>query len=262
MRSLMYIPAKEKMLAKIEGLKADAYIIDLEDSILPEKKKEALQLTYGFLKEYSFNRPTFVRINEKSYKEEIALLSEFESLGFMLVKFDFTDKYSDVYEILNSRKTIGLIETPLGLVNIGKMKEHTCIDYYAFGAEDFTAKMNMENTADNLMFAKSLLLTYCRVYDKQVFDTPSFQIQDMERFEKEVLSAVEMGFDGKQLIHPKHVDFINQSFNRYDFNEMIAIVKEYENKQEAVCMINGRAYEKMHINRYKRILKECGGIEI
>jgi len=32
-RSLLFVPAKEKMLRKIDNLDADSFIIDLEDSI-------------------------------------------------------------------------------------------------------------------------------------------------------------------------------------------------------------------------------------
>ena len=41
--SLLFVPAKDRMLAKIESFDADAYIIDLEDSIEDYDKEEAVE---------------------------------------------------------------------------------------------------------------------------------------------------------------------------------------------------------------------------
>lgn len=38
-KSLLFVPAVKKMIDKIEGFNADAYIIDLEDSVEESKKK-------------------------------------------------------------------------------------------------------------------------------------------------------------------------------------------------------------------------------
>lgn len=48
--SLLFVPAKEKMLKKIELLGADAYIVDLEDSIEVDNKAHALELVDNFYK--------------------------------------------------------------------------------------------------------------------------------------------------------------------------------------------------------------------
>ena len=53
-RSLLFVPATEKLLSKIEDCKADAVIVDLEDAILPEDKDNALYRLEVFLKEYSY----------------------------------------------------------------------------------------------------------------------------------------------------------------------------------------------------------------
>ena len=42
-RSLLFVPSKEKMFKKIGVLGADAYIVDLEDSIEEENKEKANQ---------------------------------------------------------------------------------------------------------------------------------------------------------------------------------------------------------------------------
>ena len=48
--SLLFVPAKDRMLAKIESFDADAYIIDLEDSIEDYDKEEALERLVNWLR--------------------------------------------------------------------------------------------------------------------------------------------------------------------------------------------------------------------
>ena len=65
MRSLLFIPAKEKMLNKIAELSADAYIIDLEDSIPEEDKEKALELLCLWLSDTKEGRTLEYRVYDK-----------------------------------------------------------------------------------------------------------------------------------------------------------------------------------------------------
>lgn len=257
-RSLLFIPAKEKMLNKIKEFNADIYIIDLEDSIPEAEKKEALENVIKYLS-YMENNNIFVRINYNNYEEELKQLDKYD-IGFMLPKFESVTQYKNVSNILNKHKVIALVETPLGIVNIKEIVEQKYVDYIAFGAEDYTAKVNMINKNENLIYQKSKIVTYAKAYNKKVFDTPSFQINNDIEFQKEVNCSVELGFDGKLLIHPKNIEYINNSFGNYDLNKYKYIIDKFESSNEAVVVIDGNVYEKMHINRMKKIIKENGGM--
>src|SRR2546421_13124062 len=67
MRSLLFIPGdSERKLDKAQTSGADALIIDLEDSITPERKAEARAITTRFLRQFgqARERPRlFVRVN-------------------------------------------------------------------------------------------------------------------------------------------------------------------------------------------------------
>lgn len=62
-KSLLFVPAKDKMLAKIPSMNANAYIIDLEDSIPEEEKEEALMRVVNYLDGQSSVSNIIVRIN-------------------------------------------------------------------------------------------------------------------------------------------------------------------------------------------------------
>ena len=254
--SLLFVPAKEKMLVKIPSMNADAYIIDLEDSIPEEEKGEALIRVTNFLDGLTTISNIIVRINSNYAENELSKLTKYAEIGFMLPKYEKENPYDAFEEELNRHFTIALIESPKGLIELQEICRKLYINALAFGAEDYTAKVNMDNSADCLYYQKSMLVTYAKANDLQVYDTPSFKINDEVEFEREVRSAVCLGFDGKMAISPKHVDFINEAFSSCDLAYMKSVVSRYEEDGNAVVVIDGRVYEKMHINRFKRIIKE------
>ena len=258
-RSLIFVPAKEKMLSKIENMEADACIIDLEDAIEPVDKADALKRVVVFLEKTHAKQQLYIRLNSENYQNEAMTLSKYEKVGFMLPKFESTFFYTKCEELWKTHPVIALVETPMGIVNINEISSCHWVDAVAFGAEDYTCKTNMVNSVETLYYQKSRLITYCKAYGKSVYDTPSFQINQEDAFHAEVDAAVILGFDGKLLIHPKHIEYINIAFSASDLDSMKAIIKQYEDSGKAVLVIDGKVYENMHINRMKKIIKENGG---
>lgn len=257
-KSLMFVPATQKMLNKIVSFNADAYIIDLEDSINDDDKFNALLRCVDFLPQIE-NINIMVRVNKELVESEVKFLDKFEDIGIMLPKFEDVDNYNQIKQFLKKHFTVALVETPLGLINIRKIASCEFIDAIAFGAEDYTAFVNMVNDDIYLNGIKSILVANAKAFGKKVFDTPSFKLNNLDLFEKEVDNSVSLGFDGKLLITPKHIDYINKAFRNSDLDNLNKIVSEYEKSGEAVQVIDGVIYEKMHIDRIKRIIKESRG---
>lgn len=256
LHSLLFVPAKEKMLKKLGNLGADAYIIDLEDSIEDENKEEALLAVINTLNDLKYeNIRIIVRINKNRYMQDIEALLKF-NVGFMLPKFEHPSEYENIREISNNHYIYALIETPKGLVFLSEIASCEYVHALAFGAEDFTAFVGMANEIQYLRYQKSCIITFARAYGKKVFDTPSFQLDDCNKFQLEVEESRKLGFDGKMAINPRHLQYINECFSDGDLDVMKAIVEEYEQKQQAVLVINGKIYEKMHICHMKKIIKE------
>ncbi len=258
--SLLFVPAKEKMMIKIKDLHANAYIIDLEDSIEDESKDKALFEVDKFLKQHSQTADIFVRVNRSRMRRELETLDTY-NIGFMIPKLENSfDILSKEEKILKTHKTIGMVETPLGAVNIESLLKNEVIDGVSFGGEDYTALTNVENAEEYLFYVKSRIVMYAKAYKKAVYDTPSFSLQNEDAFRLDVKNSVKMGFDGKMAINPKQIDFINSSFCEYDFGQMKQIIIQYEKIGNAVAKIDGKLYEGMHIEKMKRILKENGEI--
>lgn len=255
-KSLLFVPAKDKMLAKIPFMNADAYIIDLEDSIPEEEKEEALDRTIRYIDGLESASNLIVRINSDHVERELSALSRFSGIGFMLPKFEKHNPYNAYGDFLRTHYTIALVETPNAIVDLYDISKINYLNALAFGAEDYTAKVNMENHVDYLYFQKSMLVTYAKANNLQVFDTPSFKLNDEAEFEREVKNAMGLGFDGKMAISPKHIQFINDTFGSNDLDYMKSVISRYEADGNAVVVIDGKVFERMHINRFKRIVKE------
>jgi citrate lyase subunit beta/citryl-CoA lyase len=227
----------------------------LEDSIIEEEKDDALNCLCDFLHGNKTNNTLFVRLNKERYSMEAKTLSKF-NVGFMLPKFESPDYYGQLVDIWNQHNIIALVETPRGVVNILEIANCVWVDAIAFGAEDFTASMNMQNNDAYLQSIKTTLVTYAKAFNKQIFDTPSFKISEQDDFEKEVENSVSLGFDGKLLINPKQIECVNKHFSEVDLDYLAYLVSEYDRRGEAVTIIDNKVYEKMHINRFRRIIKE------
>ena len=255
MKSFLFVPSKAKMLLKIPTFSADAYIIDLEDSIKESDKEVALDDLCSFLKENTLNN-IFIRLDGNLIESELSKLSSFNVFGFMIPKFEKPSNYNAFSHMLKGKKIIALVETPLGLTNIEEIAKSPMVDAIAFGAEDFSSSIGMKNLPTTLSFAKSMIVTYGKAYSKPVIDTPSFIIDNPNELTKEIQESVDMGFDGKLAIHPNQIELINSLFHLFDLDYMKRVIDVYEKTGEAVVVIDGHVYEKMHIAHFKRIIKE------
>ncbi len=257
MKSLMFVPSKPKMLGKIPFSEADACIIDLEDSINEIDKQKALDDACEFLST-PCNKTIFIRVNGNHLDEELEKLNKLSFAGYMIPKFEDPADYLQYSSYFEGKEVIALVETPMGIVNLKEIAQSRIVSMIAFGAEDFTSVIGMKNCTSSLYYARSAIVTFGKAYGKKVIDTPSFIIDDMDALERDIQTAVDLGFDGKLSIHPKQVEKINKLFQYFDLNKMQEIVTQYENAGQAVLKIDDKIFEKMHIAHFKRILKERG----
>ena len=243
------------MLEKIPLLSADAFIIDLEDSIPVSEKQSALMAAIDFLKACDCTN-CYVRIDSALLCEQLKRLQGIDFQGYMIPKIESVDVLISNAEYFKGREVVALIETPRGLANIKELAESPYVTALAFGAEDYTAFCGMANKTDNLLYHKSRIVMYAKANGKLVYDTPCFHLDDICAAEAETKLSVEMGFDGKLAIHPKMIPMIARAFGDYDFAYLKNVVEQYEAQGAAVLKLGETVFEKMHIDHFKRILKE------
>jgi len=252
----LFVPAKERTLSKVTPDGDCAIIIDLEDSISEEDKETALQRADDYIARFADSCSNIVvRVNRSNLESELRILAKWP-ISFMIPKFESMDVLEQFKAYIQGHNIVALIETPKGVVNVESIAASGHIHTIAFGAEDYTAAMNMDNSNELLVAVKNRIVTAAKAYNVQVVDTPSFNVTDNALFEIDVDYSVRLGFDGKMAIHPRHAQYIHEKFSRCDIAYLNGIIKEYDRLGGGVQMINGVVYESMHINRMKKIIKE------
>lgn len=254
-RSMLFIPSTERFLTKIQGVSADAVIVDLEDSIPENQKQEALQRLHEYLKQNSVDNDIFVRINRSSAIKEISLLDGKNIKGYVIPKVEQVTDIIELVPTIKDKMVVALIESPMGSINLKEIAACPNIHALAFGAEDFRSYYSRDIGEYGLIYTKSKLTTLAKAYNKPAFDSVSLEYKDTETLEMEVETSLSYGFTGKLAIHPNQVDTINNVFEQNDYKYYEYVVQQYDTAKKGVLVLNGRVYEKPHIEMYRRRLE-------
>lgn len=249
-RSVLFVPAEERRLAKVGAVGADAYVIDLEDSVGAGDKEAALERAIRCLGSRDPGSEVLVRINKGRSLEEASVLRGLAD-GFMLPKFDSATDYAELRPLMAGMRVIAMIESPKALLAAAAIAALGWVDGLAFGAEDFTASTGIANCPCALAVPKAIVALSAKASGKAALDTPCFRVRDREALEGEVLQARELGFDGKLAIHPGQIGPINRAFAPRDARYLRRVLDTYEASGDAVCEIDGAVYERPHIDRIK-----------
>jgi citrate lyase subunit beta/citryl-CoA lyase len=230
-RSLLYVPGNmPSMLQNIPVFDCDSIIIDLEDAVPHTEKDAARRLVRRFLEGYrDRDKEILVRINAldtrwarddlreilpalpdgvrlpKADTPEIVerldtLLTEFEEeLGVEIGRF----------EILPS------IESALGVINaIDTAQASKRLIGIAFGAEDYTAEMEIERTkaGDELANARARVVWGAKAAGIQAIDSIFADVNDVEGLRRETEFVKALGYTGKSLVNPRQIEVVHDVF--------------------------------------------------
>jgi len=175
--------------------------------------------------------------------------------GIMLAKTETADDIRSVEKLIavqeemkgfekGSVAIIALIETPKGVLNVREIiKASSRIIAVAFGAGDYSremgagmgvTKLSPEEYWPSILFARSALANAARAEGIDAIDTPFFGLViDLKGLVKETEKSKLLGFSGKQLTHPRHVEPVNQTFAPppEDIDFAKRVVAAYEDAQ-------------------------------
>jgi citrate lyase subunit beta-like protein len=230
-RHVLYVPGSEiAKLGKAAQLKTlDTAVFDLEDGVPPAKK----DLARANIKQYLHTKPTIIpelaiRINSISTRDGMRDLNEvildpivgkrMESLIISkcedVKEVQFVDRWLRLNDYGHAR-VLALIETPLGLNRCEKiLTASPNVDALIFGAEDFRSAAGISHKAGEtaILYARSLLVSAARAHNRQVIDMTSLNFRDAEIVVKEAIGSRNLGFTGRQVIHPMQIDCVNKAF--------------------------------------------------
>lgn len=232
-----------KHLSKIESLKADCIMLNLEDGVSKEDKPFALVLCAIFISKIrKSDKKLVVRVNalsEGGY-EEITYLNQFMPDAIRVPKIENEREVRSVLALLNDEIDLHLsIETALGWHNLSSLAVNKRVSAFYLGVLDLFADMKLSQSLVNLDNPTMLyVLSHFLISSKAMNVKPvSFVFQefkDLETFSKWIELEKSMGYDAKGCISPKQVELVNETFRNKEeeIKRAKVIIKLFEMHEE------------------------------
>ena len=284
MRSLLFVPADGgSKLEKAMASGADAVIVDLEDSITPERKLQARAATNDFLKNYNGkkDRPRLlVRINGLDTGMTDADLDAIVGGRPDAVVFPKAEGGASVVHLdakLTAREAVAgvpegqikilaqAVESAAGLFAVGTFRGASGrLIGLTWGPEDLSAELGAEanrNAAGQLTepyrLARSLCLYGAAAAKLPAIETVYVDFRNSEGLRQDTQDARRDGFTGRLAIHPAQVPIINEVFtpSAEQIEKAKAIIVAFTAQPGAGAVgIDGKMYDRPHLARAQRLL--------
>lgn len=279
MRSLLFVPGDSpRKFAKAIGTAADALVLDLEDSVAASSKVEARGEVAEMLRAERAGKILIVRVNAFDTGltlDDLAAVMRHAPDAVMLPKcsgggdVDVLDHYLAAFEAANGRKngSTGVIavatETGGSVLGLSSYRPHPRLRGLLWGAEDLAASINATGNRDGqaysgpFLLARNLCLMAASAAGVAAIDTVCTNLGDLDYVSAEARAARRDGFSAKAVIHPNHVDPVNEAFQPTETEIAWArsVVKAFhDNPDQGVVQIDGKMIDKPHERAARNIL--------
>ncbi len=288
MRSLLFVPADGgSKLDKAMASGADAVIIDLEDSITPERKADARVACLEYLKANAAkpNRPKLlVRINGLDTGMTDADLDVIVAGKPDAVVFPKAEGGNTVIHVdakLTAREAIaGLpegsikvlaqaVESAAGLFAAGTYKDVSKrLIGMTWGPEDISAELGAESNRDEqglltepYRLARNICLYGAAAAKLPAIETVYVDFRNTEGLRRDTIEARRDGFVGRLAIHPAQVVIINEVFTPTpeQIEKAKAVVAAFAAKPGAGAVgVDGKMLDRPHLVRAQNLLARTG----
>lgn len=272
LRSLLFVPGdRPERMAKALGLGADALILDLEDSVAPERKAAARDSVAGFLAEPREDGPAlFVRINPIDGDEaaaDLAALSGIALDGVVLPKAEGEESVRHLLERLPGDYRVLPVasETPAAVFRLGSFTPVALrLAGVTWGAEDLPAAIGASTAreadgsyTDPYKVVRALTLFGAHAAGVPAIETVYPDFRDTDGLAAYAARGRRDGFSGMMAIHPAQVPVINASFSpsAAELDHAREVIALFEaNPGAGALQLHGRMVDAPHLRAARRLL--------
>ena len=273
-RSALYMPGSNaRALEKGRSLPADALILDLEDAVAPDAKETARRQVLDALARGGYgDREILVRVNGLATqwgRDDIAAMARSGADAILLPKVESAAMVHEAEEIMAGGGAPGgmaiwcMIETPFGVLHAEEIAGASeRLDGFVMGTSDLAKDLHGLHTPARLAFLTSLSLCVlaARAFGLAILDGVHLDLADDEGFAASCRQGLELGFDGKTLIHPKTIEAANAVFAPGEDElawsaRIIAAHGEAEAAGKGVIVVDGRLVEGLHVENARRLVE-------
>lgn len=282
-RSLLFVPGNSPgMLLNAGVFGADSVIYDLEDAVAPGEKDAARVLVRKTLQTLEFQGvERIVRINSLQtpyWKEDLRQIIPCRPDAVLLPKAQDAREIREVDDFLGEIeekkgltpggcKIIPLIETALGVEQAYMIaRAGARVDAIFLGAEDLTADLGAKRTkkGDEIFYSRSRVVVAARAAGVTAIDTPFTDVYDDEGLLLDAALAKELGFSGKAVISPRHIEYVNRVFSPSEEEiayaaKVIEAIEKAEKEGKGVLSLDGRMIDAPIVSRARQVLEAAKG---
>jgi citrate lyase subunit beta/citryl-CoA lyase len=277
-RSVLYMPAaNERALEKAKTIAADAIIFDLEDAVAPDSKPDARNKAVAAVQSGEYgSRELTIRCNGLDTEwgaDDLAAAGAASPAAVVIPKVDTVAQVDAVSAQLDaagaSAETMiwPMIETPTAMFNVREIAAHPRVAVLVMGTNDLAKELRSPIVAGRHPLVPHLAtaLLAAREAGKVILDGVYNNVKDADGFAAECVQGMEMGFDGKTLIHPSQVEPANDvwapSADEVEYAErVIAAFDEAVAEGKGVVTVDGRMIENLHVDNARRVFAASAAI--
>lgn len=280
MRSMLFVPGDSpRKFEKASQGNASALILDLEDSVVLDKKVEARGTTRDMLLSQRGTQQLYVRVNALDTGltlADLAAVMPGRPDGIVLPKSrggDDSRKLSlwlDAFEAAagttpgSTRIVVVATETAEAMFGLGSYKDSSPrLAGLMWGAEDLAAALGASENGSGGVFhspyrlARDLCLIGAAAAEVAAIDTVYTDIDNLAGLEQETRAARRDGFSAKALIHPKHVNIVNAAFEPSAAERAWAekVVAAFaDNPTAGTLRLDGKMLDRPHLRAARKLL--------
>ena len=272
-RSVLYMPASNtRAIEKARELPCDGVILDLEDAVAPDQKELARAQACAAVAAGGFGRrEVIIRVNGLDTPWGEADLRAAAAAGPDAVLVPKVAGAADVarYDALltgapDRTRLWAMIETARSLFRLEEIAEaaaSTRLSAWVMGTNDLAKETGAQIRPGRSAFAGALGLAVAaaRMARLTILDGVFNGLEDDEGLEAECRAALEFGFDGKSLIHPRQVEIANAVFSpeagEVAFaRAVIAAFADPANAGRGALRVDGRMAERLHLDQSVKLV--------
>lgn len=284
MRSWLFAPGdSEKKMAKAADGPADIVLLDLEDSVAPERKPAAREMVRDFLAGRTDRERLWVRVNPRSSGEMAADLEAIMGAAPGGVLLPKAEGRADV-EVLDTHlirleKTHGIArgatrvaalvtETPKAMFHTGDYEGAPRLAAMSWGAEDLSSALGARvqfrpdgGFMPTYELARSLCLLGAAAAGVAAIETVQADFRDLDGLRERAKMVRGQGFRGMLAIHPAQVEVINDAFTpgEDEIAQARAVIAAFAaNPSAGTVGLDGAMLDRPHLLLAQALLADAG----
>jgi len=282
-RSLIFVPGiNPRFVDKAKKLNADIICFDLEDSVLPAEKVTARKMIVKALRQraqYNLTKNVYVRINSPesgiSGKDLISTIQKGLD-GIVVPKVNEESELVELSGLIteleqkrriekNRIKLMPSIESAKGIVNAYSIaRADLRVNALIFGLYDFLHDMHLDyvdNDVTGYSYARMKIPVDARAAGVVAIDAIWQKVDDIVGLRNDAASARRLGYVGKSIIHPSHIEPVHEIFkpSKIEIGWATKVVNALgpamrKGKGSGVVKLDGKMIDAAHYKLAKAIL--------